>query len=340
MTHRLLLIPGFAIGVACLLTVAIMAQEAEKKKSEPPADSPPIAAVVNGEPLYLAELESKYASVAKERGLDTARTQRSKAEMLDQLINRRLATQALERVGKLVTDKEMEAGLKKMEIDLRKKKVNLQQYARAMGVSENTIRKDLFWQLAWDRYLDRNLADALEEYFDRHKKELDGTQVRASHILLRPEKFSDTPAQLAAQAAKLRAAVEAGKITFEQAALKFSAGPSREHGGDLGFFPRHGVMAEEFAKAAFALDKGQLSQPVETAFGTHLIRLTDVKPGTLQWTQVVPQIKALASAELLDDIALRERKTAKIEFTGLAPYFRTDDHELVLPKPSDPAAAK
>ena len=131
-------------------------------------------------------------------------------------------------------------------------------------------------------------------------------------------------------AAKIREAIEAGKITFEQAAERFSVGPSRAQGGDLGFFPRRGVMSDTFSNAAFALEKDQISQPVESPYGVHLIRVTDTKPGTKQWTEVVNDLRLPASMEMFNNLAEKEHANAKIEFTGIVPYFKPDTHEVVV----------
>ena len=92
------------------------------------------------------------------------------------------------------------------------------------------------------------------------------SQVKASHILVGRK----------SEAEALRQKIIDGEITFEDAAKKYSQCPSREEGGDLGFFPR-GVMAGPFEKAAFSLPVGEISQPVETRFGWHLIKVTDRK---------------------------------------------------------------
>ena len=92
------------------------------------------------------------------------------------------------------------------------------------------------------------------------------SQVKASHILVGRK----------SEAEALRQQILDGEITFEDAAKKYSQCPSREEGGDLGFFPR-GVMAGPFEKAAFSLPIGEISQPVETRFGWHLIKVTDKK---------------------------------------------------------------
>ena len=89
------------------------------------------------------------------------------------------------------------------------------------------------------------------------------TEVKASHILVKTED----------EALKLKDEILAG-ASFEDMAAMHSLCPSGANGGDLGFFGK-GVMVKEFEDAAFSLKKGQLSEPVKTDFGWHLIMITD-----------------------------------------------------------------
>lgn len=91
------------------------------------------------------------------------------------------------------------------------------------------------------------------------------TRVKASHILVNSQEL----------AAKIKKEITAGK-SFAQAAREYSACPSKDEGGDLGYFCR-GMMVPEFEQAAFVLPVGRLSDPVETQFGWHLILVTDKK---------------------------------------------------------------
>ncbi len=88
-------------------------------------------------------------------------------------------------------------------------------------------------------------------------------EVRASHILVNTEE----------EARRLYDEIKSGK-DFAQAAEEASICPSGMSGGDLGFFSR-GMMVKSFEDAAFSLEKGELSQPVQTEFGWHLILVTD-----------------------------------------------------------------
>ncbi len=330
MLHRLLF--SF-VALAWSLSVpgAALAQEAPSQ----PADLPPVAAYVNGQPIFVSEMESRYQEIAQKRRLNTERAARTRAEILKQLVNRRLALTELRKFN-LVEQKdeldEVENGIDRLEKQVKEQqRITLEQFIRRRGVTRETLENDIYWQIGWSRYLGENLTDELRKYFLAHKKDLDGTIVHASHILLRPERFNESEAEVLARANEIRAAIESGQVSFAEAAKQHSVAPSGEKGGDIGEFPRRGVMAEEFSKAAFALEEGQVSEPVKTNFGTHLITVTGVKPGTKQWTEVAQDIRPLASVDLFNQLVDKAKPSAKIEYTGLTPYFDPQTEKLVVP---------
>lgn len=91
------------------------------------------------------------------------------------------------------------------------------------------------------------------------------TFVKASHILVKTED----------EAKKLKDEIIKGK-DFAQTAKEVSLCPSGQNGGDLGYFTK-GQMVKEFEDAAFSMEIGQISNPIKTQFGYHLIYLTDKK---------------------------------------------------------------
>ena len=90
------------------------------------------------------------------------------------------------------------------------------------------------------------------------------TEVRASHILV-PNIY---------QAEEIRKSILEGEGSFEYYAKLYSKCPSGQNGGDLGYFKR-GQMVPQFEVAAFNLPVGEISKPVWTQFGWHLIKVTD-----------------------------------------------------------------
>lgn len=91
-------------------------------------------------------------------------------------------------------------------------------------------------------------------------------EVRASHILVKTE----------AEANQIKKDIDAGTISFEEAAKKYSQCPSKAQGGDLGYFGR-GMMVKPFEEASFDGEVGKVSNPVQTQFGWHLIKVVDKK---------------------------------------------------------------
>jgi parvulin-like peptidyl-prolyl isomerase len=90
-------------------------------------------------------------------------------------------------------------------------------------------------------------------------------QVRASHILV----------ETLAEAQKLKTQIESGSA-FEHLAAAHSKCPSGEAGGDLGWFGK-GMMVKPFEEACFTMAEGEVSAPIKTQFGYHLIKLTGKK---------------------------------------------------------------
>ncbi len=125
------------------------------------------------------------------------------------------------------------------------------------------------------------VSDAdLKSYYDQNIQRLSGAEERrASHILITaPTTASDTDRQKAkAKATELLALVKKSPDSFADVARKNSQDTgSAPSGGDLDFFARN-AMVKPFADAAFGLKKGDISDVVESEFGYHIIKLTDIK---------------------------------------------------------------
>src|SRR5262249_40316219 len=99
---------------------------------------------------------------------------------------------------------------------------------------------------------------------------------------------------------------------FAAAATKNSDCPSKERGGDLGWFPWGG--GEAFAAAAFALQPFQMSEIVTTPFGHHLILVLEVKPGqNVKFADSKEVVRDVFSDRLRSEMLTRLRPAAKIE---------------------------
>lgn len=131
------------------------------------------------------------------------------------------------------------------------------------------------------RGIEVSVEDA-RAYFDQNKARFTTEeQRRASHILIRVDPDASAEQRQAART-KAESIVKQLKEGADFAALAASESQdpgSAASGGDLGFFTRD-MMVQPFAEAAFSLEQGQTSDVVETEFGFHVIRVTDLRPGT------------------------------------------------------------
>ncbi|HEX4000920.1 MAG TPA: peptidylprolyl isomerase [Pirellulales bacterium] len=328
------------IGGCILATVLLAADPPAKpnpaaQRGDPSSDTGAIAATVGGKPIFVRQVDQLEAAAAHGRTLSEGSAERVKAAVLLELVDRQLVEEYLEKNHWGATPEEIDAELAHLKSELEHAKKTLPEFLARSHQSEAMLRAELGWRLSWQKYLKQQVTDeTLEAYFNAHHREFDGTELRVSHILLRPTVAGDDSAvaSLVKEAEQIRKQIESGEITFEAAAEKYSAGPSRHRGGDLGFIPRHGQMVEPFARTAFALEKGQISQPVATVFGIHLIRVTDVKPGDKKWTDVRDAVRTALAEHLFGQLVARERGTVDVRFTGKAPYFKPGTTEVVVPK--------
>jgi peptidyl-prolyl cis-trans isomerase C len=159
-----------------------------------------------------------------------------------------------------------------------------------------------------DAYFDQAIKPTItdEEVKAAYDKEASKIQVservRARHILVATEK----------EAQDALAKVQKGE-KFEDLAKKISLDGSKDYGGDLGYFSAE-EMVPEFSKAAFALKVGEVSQPIKTDYGWHLIKVEDRKQGGPQpYDQVKNGVRAVLTRKKVQDIVVQLREQAKIE---------------------------
>lgn len=135
-------------------------------------------------------------------------------------------------------------------------------------------------------------------YFEEHKDEFEtGERVLAQHILISPDGETETSkTEARAKIESIRQRVADG-ADFADEASAHSMCPSGKEGGGLGWFGR-GMMVPEFDKVAFDMEKGAVSDVIETQFGYHIIYKTDHEPGgTADFDQAHDKIRDLLRHE-------------------------------------------
>ena len=145
---------------------------------------------------------------------------------------------------------------------------------------------------------------ALRKVYDEAVKQMgDEQEVRARHILVETED----------QAKEIVAELKKG-ANFEELAKTKSKDPgAAAQGGDLGYFTKE-QMVPEFADAAFKMEKGQVSDPVKSQFGWHIIRVEDKrKKPAPEFDAVKSQLETYVTRKAQADLVTKLRDSAKIE---------------------------
>lgn len=251
---------------------------------------PDPVATVNGAAITKAEFED---FITYKLGADLSLIQNK--EQVNQLVDGLAATKIIyERALDKVKNDEAFA----KEYDIIKKRLEMQ-------VSDELVASFII-----DYSENIKLTDEeLKAEYDRQLPVLQNVEYKAAHILVKDQ----------AEAESILKDINAGKITFADAAEKFSMDPGASaNGGDLGWFG-HGMMVENFTKALTEMEVGTISKaPVQTEFGYHLISLEDKRTGS---AEEIPSFEDLR--ESLEQLVLQDKiyqyikeieESAKIEY--------------------------
>lgn len=281
---------------------------------------PKVAAVVNGENIPLDQVEDL---LHRDTPPVHPLTQQQKRELfqmaLDMLVNDALMRQFLAKTVPTMPAQALSEEMSQLNKALEGKKMTLQKFLAESKQTEEELRQEMLVRLRWRSYIQSRIPDTLvKQYYDTNRPFFDKVLVRASHILLKiPEKATEAQKQeLLTKLTAIKSEIDARKITFADAAKKYSECPSADKGGDIGHFPAKFAVAEPFARAAFALKVNEMSGPVETGFGYHLILVTDRTPGEpSNFEEVKDVVRDIYAQEvhLYQNIVDDMRKSAQIQ---------------------------
>ena len=184
----------------------------------------------------------------------------------------------------------------------------LQKEAEKQGISFEDFKQNLKNQIITQRVISQEVGshvsigkDEEQKFYDAHKDELERPeQVRLSEILIPVDAEKDpngTNAQV--QAGDVETQLKAGK-KFEDLAKAVSSGPTKDNGGDLGYFKR-GVLAKELEAQVFPLKAGEYSQPIRTKQGFVIIKVTEhQEAGVPTLQQVEPKLQEAVYMQKLE----------------------------------------
>jgi len=197
--------------------------------------------------------------------------------VLESMIADKIVAMEIEKQNITVTDEELQE-----KLDEFVESYGGEEYVSMMlsmqGMTMDDLREDMLSYLKRLKLIEPRIEVTDEEisgYFEENKANFDQPeQVEASHILVDDEET----------AKEIKKKLDEGADFAELAAEYSKDTGSAENGGQLGYFGR-GKMVEEFENAAFSMEVGQISDPVKTKYGYHIIKVTgkkEAKEATLE----------------------------------------------------------
>ncbi|MDY0165489.1 MAG: peptidylprolyl isomerase [Thermoguttaceae bacterium] len=277
-----------------------------------------VLATVGGEPIHAREVDALLEAARRRHEVDAAAVPELRRRLLQELIARRLALAYAQRTGTGAGREPIDEAVGALRAQLQRAGTTLEAHLAERGQTPADLRRELAWSLTWRKYLEQYLTDErLKAHFQSHRRSFDGTEIEVSQILLRlREQSAEARNEAVEKARGIREQVLGGIMTFAEAARRHSQAPSAQDGGRLGWIGRRGPMTEPFTAAAFALSEGEISPPVVTGHGVHLIRCDAVRPGNRTWTEVREELSAALARELLEKLARHERAFTAVQVEG------------------------
>ncbi len=306
--------------------------------AQPPLDIKDPVATVNGDPVTRAELEEMFNNAVSAQGVDPATLSNEQKlagynQLLQDMITEKLVKAAAEDVT--VTDADVDAEIAKIREQFPTQEA-FEQQLEASGQTEDKLKaliKEGLSQRKWVESQTGEIKISDEEakkFYDDNSAEFERPEmVKASHILFMvPEGASEDVLKEKEEAAK-SAAAEAKKdgADFGELAKNLSEEPGAdERGGDLGLFSKD-QMVPAFADAAFSMEPGEISDPIKTEFGFHVIKVAEKQAaGKTPFEEVKPDLVTFLTSQ-----------KGQEEVGKVLEKLRADaEIEVFLPQPPSP----
>ncbi len=277
------------------------------------------AAIVNGEPILYSDVKGLIDDRPSPVPVPKQQEEAMAKAALEVIIEDQIMRQFLRKTVAPIPAADVNKELASLGEVLKKQNKTYQQFLVETKQTDEILRKDIASRLQWKAFLKARINDQMcKKYYDDNKIFFDKVTVRASHILV---KLTPNASQAEKQTAynkimAIRQEIVAKKVDFGEAAKKYSECPSKDKGGDIGYFPYKFVVVPPFAQAAFSLPKGEISNVIATDFGYHVIKVTDRTNGEQSnFEQIKEGIREVYAqdVDLYSNIINEQRKTAKIE---------------------------
>ncbi len=276
------------------------------------------AAKLEGVAFLVSDVDYHLARTTGLRGLSKAAKEMAQAQALEHLIDRKLIVRKLQNDPLWIGPSQLRMVVELEIARIKDAGLTLAEFLSEKKVSEDYWRLDVEWNAGWTTYLQKKFSDdQLQKYYESRRHDFDGSQVLIAQVLLKYE-----GPQSLDLANELKSRIDRGEITFVEAVDQYSIAPSKQNEGRVGWISRWEPMPEAYSALAFKLKPGEISQPLETVYGLHLLKCLETKSGKKLFRDALDDVRRSIAQEEFDNLrkAVRAEKP-KIEHSNDFPHF-------------------
>ena len=309
MSRKISCLLTIAITVVCMMAVSSALGETKKNQKEEKV------AVVNGAPIEIGEFDGEVLLIQKTvlglgKPLSCEQVSLIRREVLESMIRRELLYQAARKSGIKPDENAINKDINSLKQQFSGETEYKNELSRR-GINEEVLRARMIRNSLVQKYVDKeftgkvNVTDKeIQEYY---QKNIDlfkqPFQMQVSQIFIQsdPKGGDSRKKELRGKAEKILKNLKDDQ-DFADLAREYSDGPTKNKGGDLGYL-RKGQLEKQFESKIFALKKGEITDVIETDYGFHIFKVTDIKPETiLAYENVKEKVKKF----LVDEKAKKE----------------------------------
>ena len=288
----------------------------------------PVAATIDGDiSITRREVEQLVNAIAQDENLSPVIQEQMRRTALTQLIGRQIILKYLEEKQSAATETDLKAYLSQLQTRLDRQGIAWTVFLGRIGLSQAEFEMSVRWKLSWDNYLRARLTrENLDKFYEPRRQHFDGTEISIRQILIKlaPKSSQSDIEKATGLLRQVKQNIERQQLTFNDAVKEYSQAESARFGGGQGRIQRHDFLPESLSKAAFDLKVSEISAPVVTNIGVHLVICDQIFPGQKTREETAQEVRRAAIRYLFDWVVTQRKGEHAIKVMMFLPSDETD----------------
>ena len=265
-------------------------------------------------------------AIAQDENLSPVIQEQMRRTALTQLIGRQIILKYLEEKQSAATETDLKAYLSQLQTRLDRQGIAWTVFLGRIGLSQAEFEMSVRWKLSWDNYLRARLTrENLDKFYEPRRQHFDGTEISIRQILIKlaPNSSQSDIEKATGLLRQVKQNIERQQLTFKDAVKEYSQAESARFGGGQGRIQRHDSLPESLSKAAFDLKESEISAPVVTNIGVHLVICDQIFPGQKTREETAQEVRRAAIRYLFDWVVTQRKGEHTIKVMMFPPSDET-----------------